>query len=160
MALTVFVGVVVPPTSAIRLSEGKPELISISSSVTKLTTNHTVARPFASFSVSQGFSTYHPGIDLQNQSGTEIRPIMEGTVEQVNHDFVGYGYHVVIDHGEGFESLYGHMSKIMVKPGQKVDLSTVVGLVGSTGHSTGPHLHLEVLDHGTPFNPLVLLNRS
>ena len=67
------------------------------------------------------------------------------------------GNYIMVDHGSGFSSLYAHLSRIKVKTGQEVDKNTVIGLVGSTGLSTGSHLHLEVYDHGEPFNPLTIL---
>ncbi len=66
----------------------------------------------------------------------------------------GYGKVVVIDHGYGYESLYAHMSKIIVKPGEKVKRGQVIGYVGNTGRSTGPHLHYEIKKNGKPVNPV------
>jgi murein DD-endopeptidase MepM/ murein hydrolase activator NlpD len=82
---------------------------------------------------------------------------MAGTVRATNYDLFGYGNHVIVMHEEGYESLYAHMSEIEVKPGQEVKNETVIGGVGSTGLSTGPHLHLEVRQEGQLLNPAELV---
>ena len=70
-----------------------------------------------------------------------------------------FGNYVIINHGNGYQSLYGHMSKILAKKGQSVDSNTKIGLVGSTGYSTGPHLHFTVYKNGTLVDPLTLLKK-
>lgn len=107
--------------------------------------------------MSQGFHTFHPGIDLATDYGTKILPIETGIVEEAGFSPFGYGNMILIDHGNGLESLYAHLSKIEVKKGEEVDMATEIGLVGVTGHSTGPHLHLEIHKNGVPINPLVIL---
>ena len=72
----------------------------------------------------------------------------------------GYGKNVVLDHGNGVESRYAHLKKIDVKLGQRVERGQVIGLVGSTGRSTGPHLHYEVLVEGKPVDPRSFLARA
>ncbi|MEP7171815.1 MAG: M23 family metallopeptidase, partial [Bacteroidota bacterium] len=66
----------------------------------------------------------------------------------------GYGNNVIIRHGYGYETLYGHMSKINVREGQKINRGDIIGFVGSTGTSTGPHLHYEVIKNGSKINPI------
>ncbi len=107
--------------------------------------------------MSQGFSAFHPGIDLATKFGTPIKPIKEGIVIEAGFSPFGYGNEVLIDNGSGMESLYAHLSKIMVKKGDKVSLDSEIGLVGSTGHSTGPHLHLEIHQDDKPVNPITIL---
>ena len=107
--------------------------------------------------ISTGFSSFHPGIDLATKYGTEIFPIKSGVVIEAGFSPFGYGNEVVIDNGNGIESLYAHLSKIEVKKGDTVNLNSEIGLVGSTGHSTGPHLHLEVHKNGVPINPLSMI---
>jgi murein DD-endopeptidase MepM/ murein hydrolase activator NlpD len=68
-----------------------------------------------------------------------------------------YGYYVEIDHGNGFHTVYGHMSKVVVTRGQFVAKGQLIGLMGATGHATGPHLHFEIRYEGVPQNPLDLL---
>ncbi len=102
---------------------------------------------------SRGYSWYHAGADLVAPIGTPVRPIMEGKIEETNYDAFGYGKHVIVKHEGGFESIYGHLSKIEVTQGQKVNLDTELGQSGSTGFSTGPHLHLEIHKDGVPIDP-------
>lgn len=96
----------------------------------------------------------HEGIDFTAPVGTEIYATGNGTVKLVEYDSRGYGNHIIISHGFGYETLYGHMSKINIRPGQKVKRGDVIGVVGSTGTSTAPHLHYEVIKQGTKINPI------
>ena len=65
----------------------------------------------------------------------------------------GYGYHMIIDHGNGYQTLYAHMAKISVRSGERISKGQYVGQMGSTGRSTGPHLHFEIRKNGSPVNP-------
>lgn len=96
----------------------------------------------------------HEGIDLTCPKGTSIIAPGEGVVVSVNGHGRGYGNHVVVSHGYGYETLYAHMSKISVHEGQKVERGTVLGQVGETGFATAPHLHYEVHIDGQPVNPI------
>lgn len=95
----------------------------------------------------------HTGLDVAAPTGTSIRACASGTVTASGWSTSGYGYHVIIDHGNGVQTLYGHCSKLYVKEGQYVNQGDVIGAVGSTGNSTGPHLHLEVRVNGAKYNP-------
>jgi len=95
----------------------------------------------------------HSGMDFTAPVGTPIHATGNGTVSKVEFDGRGYGNNVIVNHGWGFESLYGHMSKIVVRPGQKINRGDLIGYVGSSGASTGPHLHYEVRKGGNPVNP-------
>ena len=95
----------------------------------------------------------HSGLDLGAGKGTPIRAALPGTVYVVRHSTSGYGYHVMVDHGGGFVTLYAHCSKILVTEGQKIDAGTIIAEVGSTGRSTGNHLHFEVRINGEKQNP-------
>ena len=86
----------------------------------------------------------HSGVDLVGRDSKHIYPINNGTVVTVKKSNTSYGHHVIIDHGNGYWSLYAHMSKIYVSVGQTVNKDTILGVEGSTGNSTGSHLHLEV----------------
>jgi murein DD-endopeptidase MepM/ murein hydrolase activator NlpD len=97
---------------------------------------------------------FHTGIDFTAPRGTEIYATGDGKVEDVIMKKRGYGYHVVIDHGYGYKTLYAHMSKFNVKRGQAVKRGDVIGFVGSTGTSTAPHLHYEVIKNGEKINPM------
>lgn len=110
--------------------------------------------------LSQYFSWYHPAIDIDNLGGGPIHAADTGTVTVAGWpDNYGYGNRVVVDHGNGFTSLYAHMSAIYVSPGQRVSKGDVIGAMGSTGRSSGTHLHLEVRRDGAALNPLSLLGR-
>ncbi len=95
---------------------------------------------------------FHKGMDFSAPIGTDIFATGNGTIKFTGWQ-QGYGNAVIIDHGFGYETLYGHMSKILVKRGQKIKRGDVIGLVGNTGKSTGPHLHYEVHYKGTVQNP-------
>ena len=105
-----------------------------------------------------GVSSNHTGVDMACPTGTPIRAAMSGIVVIAGWSNV-FGNYVIINHGNGYQSLYGHMSKITVKKGQSVDNSTKIGLVGSTGYSTGPHLHFTIYKNGRLVDPLSLLKR-
>lgn len=94
----------------------------------------------------------HHGIDLAANSGENIYASTQGTVTHSGW-YGGYGNMILIDHGDGVRTLYGHCSSLLVTPGQSVKKGQVIGKVGNTGHSTGPHLHYEVLTNGVPQNP-------
>ena len=100
-----------------------------------------------------GASTYHKGIDIGASYGTNILAAKSGTVS-VSALSSSYGNYVVINHGDGTTTTYAHMSKRLVSAGQTVKQGEVIGLVGSTGISTGPHLHFEVTVNGSRVNPL------
>jgi murein DD-endopeptidase MepM/ murein hydrolase activator NlpD len=96
----------------------------------------------------------HAGIDFTAATGTPIYATGDGTVQVSGYDNGGYGNHVIINHGYGYNSLYGHMKKIKSRVGQKVKRGEVIGWVGSTGKSTGPHLHYEVIKNGEKIDPI------
>jgi len=96
----------------------------------------------------------HWGCDFTAPVGTEIYCTGNGKVIDVNFEKRGLGYHVVVEHGFGYQTVYGHMSKVAVKKGQKVNRGEVLGFVGNTGTSTGPHLHYEVVKGGKRINPI------
>jgi len=95
----------------------------------------------------------HTGMDFTAKEGTEVYATGDGQVVQVEKLFTGYGHHVVIKHGYGYETLYAHLSKINVRQGQKVKRGETIGLVGNTGTSVGAHLHYEVIKDGGKVNP-------
>jgi murein DD-endopeptidase MepM/ murein hydrolase activator NlpD len=99
---------------------------------------------------------FHPGVDVSASSGTEVHAAAAGHVVRAT-DCGGYGLCVVIDHGNNVATLYGHLSQLDVSVGDTFDAGTVIGLVGSTGASTGPHLHFEVRIHGLPTDPVLSL---
>ena len=96
---------------------------------------------------------FHSGMDFTAPIGTEIHATGNGVVVKVEPYGNGYGNNVVINHGYGYETVYAHMSKFAVHVGQKISRGDLLGYVGNTGTSTGPHLHYEVRKNGNPVNP-------
>ena len=109
-------------------------------------------------SLTQYFSWYHPGIDIANRAGPGVAASDGGTVVVAGWpDSNGYGNRVVINHGNGYTSLYGHLSNVYVSVGSTVSRGQLIGQMGSTGRSTGTHLHLEIHYKGVALNPLAIL---
>jgi|WetSurMetagenome_2_1015567.scaffolds.fasta_scaffold128467_2 murein DD-endopeptidase MepM/ murein hydrolase activator NlpD len=104
-----------------------------------------------------GVQKFHSGIDISNRTGTPIYATADGTIQFAGHDGGGMGNMVTIDHGFGLVTKYGHMSRIKAVVGQNVKRGTLIGYIGSTGYSTGPHLHYEVLKDGKSVNPLTYI---
>ena len=98
--------------------------------------------------------TAHHGIDLAGPTGLDIHCTGEGTVSIAHVSIFGYGKEVVVDHGYGYTSRYAHLHDIHVKVGQKLKRGEILGTLGNTGRSTGPHLHYEIRKQGQPVNPM------
>ncbi|MBT6236542.1 MAG: M23 family metallopeptidase [Bacteroidetes bacterium] len=96
----------------------------------------------------------HKGLDFSAPTGTKVYATGDAVVKRVKNRRWGYGKHIVLDHGYGYATLYGHLSRTNVRVGQKVKRGQLIGLVGSTGKSTGPHLHYEVHKNGSAVNPV------
>jgi murein DD-endopeptidase MepM/ murein hydrolase activator NlpD len=96
----------------------------------------------------------HEGMDFTAKTGTPIFATGDGIVARADNTVSGYGNHIVIRHGFGYETLYGHLSKYKSRAGQRVKRGDIIGYVGSTGRSEGPHLHYEVRKNGKVVNPL------
>lgn len=96
----------------------------------------------------------HKGLDFAAPQGTPIYATGDGVVKLAGYSESGYGNHVIINHGYGYETLYGHMVKVKARQGQKVTRGEVIGWVGSTGKSTGPHCHYEVHINGNAVDPV------
>lgn len=108
--------------------------------------------------LTQGFwLPAHPAIDIGAHTGAPVWAADEGVVAEAGWSNYGYGYYVLIRHYDGFSTLYAHLSRIDVSPGEAVGRGQQIGAIGSTGRSTGPHLHLEVRYNGRAYNPLVYL---
>jgi len=109
--------------------------------------------------ISQRFSWYHPGVDIANSSNPQVSAAQSGTVVTVGWDGRGYGNYVVVDHGNGYRTLYGHMlnASIVVSLGSKVNQGQKLGIMGSTGRSTGTHLHFEIIGAKGKVDPLAVL---
>ena len=106
--------------------------------------NISVRLPLDEFTITQGYHFMHPGIDLATIKGAPVYAVMAGTVTTVKYDYFAFGNRLIIDHGNGYKTLYAHLARIEVAEGEKVTNESIVGLVGSTGWSTGPHLHFQI----------------
>lgn len=102
----------------------------------------------------------HTGWDIATATGTPVSVTAPGIIETAGWTTQGYGFHIIVNHGYGYRTLYGHLSRILVKPDQQVDVGQLIGLVGSTGYSSGPHLHYEVRVNGVPISPGPYLFRT
>jgi murein DD-endopeptidase MepM/ murein hydrolase activator NlpD len=103
--------------------------------------------------ITQSFKPYHRAIDIAAWTGAQVKAADSGYVVESGWSDEGYGNYVVIDHRNGFQTLYGHLSRIFVNAGTSVGKGAVIGLMGSTGNSTGPHLHFEMRQRGIQLNP-------
>ena len=107
--------------------------------------------------LSTKFSNHHLGIDIATDLGMPIHPITTGTVSEVGTHFFGLGNYVLVTHDNGFKSKYAHMGKIFVKKGQPVSSENILGEVGLSGQTSGPHTHLEVTRSGQYLDPQTIL---
>jgi len=112
--------------------------------------------PSVSHIITQYYHWRHHAIDIGAKTGTPIYAALDGKVTHAGWG-TGYGYYVIIDHGGGRKTLYAHMSKMYVQNGDRVTQGAAIGAIGSTGWSTGPHLHFEIILNGTKVNPLSYL---
>ena len=97
--------------------------------------------------------TFHGGMDFTAETGTEVYATGDGRVVKRQSDAWGYGNHIIVNHGHGYTTVYAHLSRFAVSNGAKVKRGQLIGYVGSTGRSTGPHLHYEVRRNNNPLNP-------
>lgn len=131
--------------------------IQVSGTVIPKVSSFSYTNPVDHGYVSQGFSFYHKAYDFATDLGTPIHPIGSGVVEFGGFLADGHGNTVIVDHGDGMKTLYAHMGKIDVGVGNMVNPSVELGTVGLTGRTTGPHVHLEVKDHGANTDPGAVL---
>lgn len=103
-----------------------------------------------------GDRSFHTGLDIGANRGSPVRAAMEGVVSATGYSTVS-GNYIVIRHHSGYTTMYGHLDRIDVKPGRSVSQGTLIGVVGSTGYSTGPHLHFTVSKYGRTLNPMTVL---
>ncbi len=110
--------------------------------------------PTAVSVITQNFSWYHTGLDISGGGMPPIYACSGGVVTRSGWDPFGLGLHIRVDHGNGYETIYGHMSRLDVSYGDKVKKGEIMGLMGSTGNSTGPHIHFMIKYKGSPQDPL------
>ena len=126
-----------------------PDLMS-----SAVTTQETYAYPVERLRyVGQYYKADHKGYDLNSYVGDDVYSYTSGQVAQVKYAQTGYGHHVLVDHGSNLFTVYAHLGEIFVKPGQRVEAGQVLGEIGMTGYTTGPHLHFEVRDNFVAVNP-------
>jgi murein DD-endopeptidase MepM/ murein hydrolase activator NlpD len=97
---------------------------------------------------------FHAGLDFTAPQGTPIYATADGRIKMAGFDNSGFGNHVIINHGYGYETVYGHMVRVKARSGNTIKRGEVIGYVGSTGKSTGPHCHYEVHRNGQPVDPI------
>lgn len=107
--------------------------------------------------LSTRYSSFHPAVDIATGLGMPIHPIAKGVVIDAGYNFWGLGLTVLIEHENGYTSLYAHMGKTYVSKGQTVSTEDTLGEVGLTGHTSGPHTHLEISKDGKTIDPLAIL---
>jgi murein DD-endopeptidase MepM/ murein hydrolase activator NlpD len=107
-----------------------------------------------------GEGAFHSGVDISASKGTSVRATADGVVEHAEWASGGYGKLVVIDHGNGIQTWYAHLSGFEVVPGQEIRRGEILGYSGATGRATSPHLHFEVRRKGNPVNPYPYLAKS
>jgi len=167
IAVLAFAGALLPtPGDTFTLGpEDLAEAVVLSSNRVTFATERTVQHPLEKIVISQGYSTFHPGLDYDGIVGDHVKPIMPGRVVAIQHAGAGvrgisstaYGNAILVEHAPEVSSLYAHLSRIFVVENEQVETNTVIGEVGSTGRSTGDHLHLEVRKNGFPVNPYSIL---
>ncbi|MFH1610713.1 MAG: M23 family metallopeptidase [Patescibacteria group bacterium] len=147
-------GSITPPTRSVR---SVTSVFSSSPSVGSATSRiGGFIWPTVSKKITQYYHWRHHGLDIGSKPGLPIYASMAGVVTKAGWS-TGYGYNVILDHGGGKRTLYAHMSKIYVNKGQEVNQGLPIGAIGSTGWSTGPHLHFEIMINGSKVNPLSYL---
>jgi murein DD-endopeptidase MepM/ murein hydrolase activator NlpD len=157
MAGGVLVMAIVPTSLSTFQAQAEINQAQIEIDLALIKTESSIRLPLENFRFTQGFSFLHQGIDLAAPQGTPIYPIMEGFVEQVEYSRWGYGDHIYVNHGNGLKTLYAHCAQINVKPNEFVNKSNQLGTVGSTGWSSGPHLHFQVWENEKLVNPKTFL---
>lgn len=150
-------GVIVPQANSL-VSKVYAEQLTEKTDVSQNTqTQVTFKWPLANFQISQNYRFFHPALDLTTSYDDPVLAIAEGIIENTETSAWGYGRNILIKHNNGYFSLYAHLSKILIKIGDKVTQGQTIGTVGSSGWSTGTHLHLEVRSPEGTVDPLEVL---
>jgi murein DD-endopeptidase MepM/ murein hydrolase activator NlpD len=164
LAGTTLLGTFFSPTLALGTSSEQPDTELVSLNVeeggdqsVEFVTEQAIKLPVDEVNISQGYHQWHPAVDLRADWGSPVYAMENGKVEEINYWRWGYGTHVVIKHGNGRKSLYAHLSRVDVAKGDGVKGGEKVGEVGSSGRSTGSHLHLEIIENGIYMNPVWVL---
>lgn len=142
----------VPPAAPTQTQVSRPRVV-LTPDAGSVSATGTFIWPAAG-GITQGYRFYHKGIDIANRGGGAILAADSGVVVAAGWDASGYGNRILVDHGNGTITLYAHLSVLQVVPGQRVNRGDVMGQMGSTGRSTGVHLHFEIRQGGVFLNPL------
>jgi murein DD-endopeptidase MepM/ murein hydrolase activator NlpD len=148
--------IVVPDGVKPKAIQSAPRMLRLTPDAGSVTASGSFVWPTTG-TITQNYVWYHQGVDIANRGLPDILAADAGTVSVPGFMAGGYGNYVVIDHGNGYKTLYAHMSRIYVSPGQTVNRGVAIGKMGSTGRSTGPHLHFEVYKNGVRLSPLTVL---
>lgn len=108
--------------------------------------------------ITQKYSWYHQAVDMAIDIGTPVHPIADGIVKETEYGYFGYGHKIIVEHTNGYTSLYAHLKDINIKPGDQVTKDVIIGTVGITGMTSGPHLHLEIKRGDKSLNPQEVLS--
>ncbi len=154
-----FGGQNVPYAMVLPITGGEPEAKD-TASITAGTAPVAFQLPLHGFNITTYFSYWHPGVDMAIEQGTPIKPVAKGVVTEATYNYFGYGNTVVVDHGDGTWTRYAHLLHMFVKVGDTVTPDMVIGQVGNTGHSTGPHLHFELHEGDQAIDPLTVLPKD
>lgn len=157
LAAVVLIGVVTPEAHNLLTQNTLATEYNITTISGNPITETTFELPLVDFKLSQNYSFWHPGIDMVAPQGTPVYAIESGTATVVEYSFFGYGHHVILTHDPGTTSLYAHLSETLVSKDQQVTRGQLIGKVGSTGFSTGNHLHIEITKDGKTISPLDVL---
>lgn len=158
IAVFIAISSFLPQTSQFE-AEARETGVIVANLENTMNTNISTRYPVEEVQVNQGYHFFHPGIDFEGVTGDSIYPVMEGVVENVQYSRFAYGNAILVDHENGYKSLYAHLSKVEVAQGTKVNLFSKIGEVGSTGRSSGDHLHLEIYENQRSVNPLTILSQ-
>ncbi len=154
MMIVSILSLVIPSTHAFANSTSQEKIVLDVREVRKIATKSTYAFPVPdSIGISQHYHALHHGIDIRAHLGSPVISVANGVIVEITEQKFGYGKHIRIAHAGTVSSLYAHLSKIEVEVGQKVEKGQVIGRIGSTGWSTGNHLHFELSEAMRTVNP-------
>lgn len=153
-------GIIIPQAQLISSNITANSMTATTVVLESTKTEVTYTWPLNSYKISQKYQFYHPGVDLRAPYEDPVMTIAKGKVEATTTSNWGYGRYIIVRHENGYASLYAHLSEILVKPEDEVDKGKVIGKVGTSGWSTGSHLHLEIRGPEGTINPLEVLPSS
>lgn len=113
----------------------------------------------SAFGLREAGNRMHKGVDISLRRGDSVYAAFDGKVLRVGYEKTGYGYFIILEHADGIESRYAHLQRPLVKPGDEITAGQQIAVGGTSGNSTGPHLHFEIRCHQTPVDPTPLLSR-